>query len=357
MRVAAIVPSLNPDKRFTAVIDGLVDAGFERIYVVNDGSSASYLPYFEDAAAHPQCTLITHAVNRGKGRALKSAMECYLAEADDYVGVVTLDGDGQHSVEDVLQVARALEANPEYLVLGARDFFQDDVPKKSAYGNRITRTFFRWAAGLRISDTQTGLRGIPNKLAKKLLKVTGERYEFETNMLLESKRQQVPLMEVPIATIYLDNNEASHFRPVKDSLRIYLLIIRFAILKFALSSILCTLLDLVLFTILEWALSAWPPSQSIFIATVVARICSALLNFILNFRLVFGSRSKAPSALWRYAIVSVCQMFASYGGTYLLSKVIPLTTLAKIIVDLVLFCVSFFVQREWVFKQKKSKTL
>ncbi len=346
MKVAALVPSLNPDKEFTAVIDGLIEAGFPRIYVVNDGSAPEYDSYFAYAESYAQCVVLRHKENKGKGQALKSAFARYLANDENLCGLVTLDGDGQHSVEDVLRVARELEANPGTLVLGARDFSAAHVPTKNALGNKITRGVFRLACGIPITDTQTGLRGIPNSFAKILLNVDGERYEFETNMLLETKRAGVAVKEIPISTIYINDNSASHFRPLQDGLRIYFLII-----KYTLSSIASFLLDYLLFNLLDWALAAQAPGLRYLAAVVGARACSALFNFTMNKKLVFASNGGTGQALTRYAVLCVCQTACSYGGVYLLSGVLAVpASLSYILVNGTLFFLSFFVQRKWVFK-------
>ncbi len=346
MNIAAIVPSLNPDAAFTQVIDGLVSAGFGRIYVVNDGSSIDFLPLFEKADAHPQVTLLTHTENKGKGRALKTAIARFLQDDTGLAGVVTVDGDGQHTLPDVLKIADAMAENPGALVLGARDFSAAHVPARSAYGNRITRTLFKAACGIPITDTQTGLRGIPAAYAKTLLGIKGERYEFETNMLLETKRHGVPVREVPISTVYIQNNEASHFRPFVDSFRIYRLI-----LKYTASSLLSFVVDFGLFTLFTWLLRETAPEVNYLISTVAARVCSALFNFTLNKILVFGSKVNTGGALLRYGAVSVVQMLCSYGGVYLLSAVLPLPVwLGKILTDTTLFFISYFVQRKWVFR-------
>ncbi len=351
MNVAAIVPSLNPDEKFLSVISGLADAGFAHIYVVNDGSDDTFSHYFEAAAAYPQCTVLVHEENKGKGRALKTAFARYLEDNNGCVGVVTLDADGQHSTEDVVMISKELEKTPDMLILGARDFSQAHVPKKSALGNKITRTVFKMVCGIPITDTQTGLRGIPNSYLAPLLDISGERYEFETTMLLEAKRAGVRIREMPISTIYIDNNATSHFRPLVDGMRIYILI-----LKFTFASIASFLVDFGLFALLEYILLApLPGPQRKLIATVVARVCSAFFNFFVNHRIVFVSKAGMSGSMVRYAILCVVQMLCSYGGVYLLSEWLPLPTMAsKLITDCILFFISFFIQRRWVFRATEN---
>lgn len=360
MKVAAIVPSLNPDALFTGVVEELLGAGFTNIIVVNDGSGPEYDALFEQAAARPGCTVLRHEENKGKGRALKTAFEHYLKDPGDCVGVVTLDADGQHSMADVLACARALEEHPDELVLGVRDFDLANVPQKSSMGNKITRNTIRRLFKLDISDTQTGLRAIPNRFAQYLLRIKGERYEFETQMLLETKRTNTAIREVPISTIYIDDNTGSHFRPFADSVRIYKLIIRFlgiyyffrllSLIKFAVSSISSFVIDIILFALFSYLLRELPPETRLLAATVVARVCSSLFNFFLNKVVVFRSRESTPMAMVKYFFLSVAQLLCSYGGVYVLSVLLPLPEVpAKIIMDFGLFFASYFIQRKWVF--------
>lgn len=360
MKVAAIVPSLNPDHEFIGVVDGLIGAGFTRIIAVNDGSGPEYDTFFEQVAEKPGCTVMRHEENKGKGRALKTAFEHYLEDPGDCVGVITLDADGQHSIEDVTACARALEEHPEDLVLGVRDFDLANVPQRSAMGNKITRRIIKRLFKLEISDTQTGLRGISNRFAQYLLRIKGERYEFETLMLLETKRTNIDIFEVPIHTIYIDDNSASHFRTVADSVRIYKLIIRFlaiyyffrllSLIKFAVSSISSAVLDIGLFALLDYLLREMPPETRYLAAVAGARVCSSVFNFFLNKLLVFQSRENTPVAMVKYASLTVVQLFCSYVGIYLLSGLLPLPSVpAKILVDVGLFFASYFIQRKWVF--------
>lgn len=345
MKVAAVVPSLNPNERFRGVVDGLVQAGFERIYVVDDGSGEEYRPLFAYAESLPQCVLLRHSKNEGKGRALKTAIQHYLQNPDDLAGLVTLDADGQHATVDAVKVAQALLQSPNSLVLGARDFSAPGVPPKSKNGNRITSWVFRHMLGLPITDTQTGLRGIPNAFAQRLLAVKGERYEFETNMLLEAKRAGLAITEVPITVIYFDDNAASHFQPVRDSVRIYFLII-----KFLLSSLSSALLDFGLFTLLhEVLLRTFAANPRLFWANGIARVCSALFNFTVNKKVVFESQGNTGGALLRYAVLAVVQLGASTAGIHFASMIMPVLP-AKILVDTTLFFISFAVQRRWVFR-------
>ena len=349
LEIPVIIPSLEPEDRLPALLADLKAAGICNIVLVNDGSSADYDPCFQRAEQEFGCTVLRHAVNQGKGRALKTAFNYCLLRWPEAPGCVTADSDGQHSPECILNCMQALNDNPGDLVLGVRDFSDEQVPFNSRWGNRITCVVFRLLCGVRISDTQTGLRGIPAAFMRQLLCTPGERFEFETNMLIETK-DAYPVREVPIRTIYDSRTEhVTHFNPLRDSLRIYAVFGRFLA-----SSLGSTVVDLAVFQLLIWLLGGTSGSWYISAATAVARACSAAFNFRCNQKLVFKSKAKTASAALRYAALCVVQaaasaalvtlLFALWGGSELL---------IKILVDSVLFLISFQIQRVFVFSGRR----
>ena len=345
MKVTAVVPSLNPDEKFLNVVKGLVQAGFESIILVNDGSREENRIWFERAMEYAPCTLLVHEENKGKGRALKTAMEYFLSHNQDHAGIITLDGDGQHAMPDVVNCAKALEEHTDSLVLGVRSFKGDDVPARSRFGNNFTAGVFRYLCGIPITDTQTGLRGIPRRFCEFLLNVKGERFEFETNMLLETRRADMKIHEVPIQTVYLEENQSSHFRPFHDSVAIYWLIV-----KYLSSSLLSFVIDWGLFVFLFWLLGPlgiWRTAVS----KTAARVGSSLFNYFMNRKVVFHSHDGVGKTMLRYYILCVCQLLLSIGGVYLLSLTGCPEQIAAIPVDILLFCISFRIQRLWVFRK------
>src|SRR4029077_1048749 len=137
-------------------------------------------------AALPQVVVLVHAVNRGKGNALKTAFNQFLLTTPvDSPGVVTADADGQHLPDDVRRVAERLERSRSSLVLGGRTF-EGDVPFRSRFGNTVTRGVVRLLLGRPIFDTQPGLRGIPRGFLPELVsQAEGGHYEFELEMLVQ----------------------------------------------------------------------------------------------------------------------------------------------------------------------------
>ena len=225
-QVTVVLPSYNPDEKLMEVIRGCIDIGFRHIIVVNDGSLPEKQKHFEEAAQCPGVVCLTHAVNRGKGAAMKTAFRYITEHCPEAAGVVTADGDNQHRPEDILACAEKM-LEKDCVILGVRDFDGPDVPKRSRFGNKLTSFVFRTGVGLKISDTQTGLRALPARYLPVFLTTRGDRYEYETNQLLDLKTYDIPFEELPIQTVYIDENATSHFHPVRDSLRIYSQILKF----------------------------------------------------------------------------------------------------------------------------------
>ena len=360
--VSVVLPSLDPDEKLTTVIDGLLLYGFQDIILVNDGSKPENLHYFEDAARlHPEIHLLHHPVNRGKGAALKTAFTWFLENRPEGAGVVTVDGDNQHHPEDTKACAERMLRNNR-LVLGVRDFSLPDVPPRSRIGNRTTSMVFKIFVGMTISDTQTGLRAIPAKDIPLMVQISGDRFEYETNMLLALKEYNIGFEEVKIRTVYIEENKSSHFRAVRDSWRIYKLILAH-FFKYTLSSMLSSVVDEGLFVLLTWLLhrvlaEPWLTA----VPVVTARVLSSVLNFYTNYRLVFHSRVSKGMAFLRYVTLAVPQLMAqlllTYGCYALLGIAPEQTAWRAVIYALVmigLFVISFYVQQRWVFHNRQKK--
>lgn len=356
MNISVIIPTYNPTNKLITVLGGLVSAGFSSIIVIDDGSREDCKPIFSEAEKIPECTVLHHEVNKGKGRGLKTGFNYVLENLPDCEGVVTTDDDGQHTPEDILRCAeKMLECGKA--VLGARDFSGDNVPPKSKFGNNATRIVFRLLCGIKITDTQTGLRALPMSYIKPLTEIKGERFEYETNMLLEMKRLALEFVEVKIDTIYMDGNSGTHFNPFTDSIKIYA-----QILKFTASSFVCSLIDIVVFTlvnILTGGVFVDNEPLRIFVATVSARVISSLTNYLLNRKAVFRSGKSTGRTLVRYYTLAAVQMAVSFllvNGLIALFKVPEnlLQSLIKIVVDTLLFFASYGIQRDWVYSDKKT---
>ena len=359
--ISVVLPSLDPDEKLNAVIDGLLEYGFTDIILVNDGSKPEKLSIFTDAAAaHPEIHLLHHQVNRGKGAALKTAFAWFLENRPDAYGVVTVDGDNQHHPADTRACCEHMLETGK-VVLGCRDFSLPHVPPRSRFGNKTTSVIFKLFCGMTLSDTQTGLRAIPRAAVEKFLTVAGDRFEYETNMLLAMKTGGIPYDEVKIRTVYIEENKSSHFHVIRDSWRIYKLILAH-FFRYTLSSLSCAVVDTVAFWALDRLLVHAGQLVTRIVPFVGARVISSLLNFYLNKKVVFQSESNTGRAMLRYYMLAVPQMAAQIlltNGAFQLFHIgqsaAGLRTLWYVIVMICLYFLSYTIQQRWVFAPQKSK--
>lgn len=346
-QIAIIIPAYKPDKKCLDTVEAIIDTGFRRIFIVDDGSGKEFAPIFKSLDSHKEVTLLKHTVNQGKGRALKTAFQHILTYELPYQAVITADADGQHLASDILKLSRQLTKTPESVVLGARDFSEKNIPFRSRFGNRLTRILFRLTTGTVLTDTQTGLRGIPAKHLPTLLAVLGERFEYEMNVLAALKKNNIEITEVTIETVYIDGNESSHFNPLKDSYHIYKVFI-----LYGLSGGASFALDIGLYWIFIQLLRDPAPVLFIVIATIAARILSSLFNYYINRNKVFKQGSS--KSLIRYFLLAGFIMLASAGSVHFLYAewLGRGEVLLKVAVDTILFIFGFVVQRAWVFRKE-----
>lgn len=354
-KLAVIIPSLDPDEKLLRTVESLEEIGFKNIILVNDGSKRENLKYFPSLDGHPGRILLHHPHNKGKGAALKTAFKYVLETRPDLDGVITADGDGQHLAEDVLACGEEmLETNS--VVLGCRDFSEKHVPARSKFGNRTTSFVMRLFCGVKLSDTQTGLRAIPFYYLEDLSEVKGERFEYETNMLIAFKQYRIPYIERKIKTVYIEENKTSHFRPIRDSIRVYKFIF-----SYCLSSVLSAGVDEVGFYLFLKFLNLG--ALSVLASTVLARIISSLTNFTINKNTVFSNNGNVTKTLIKYYVLAVPQMLLSAGLVYGLGALAKffgfetndfILTIIKIVVDTLLFFASFRIQQNWVFAAEKE---
>lgn len=352
-RVVVLIPSLDPDETLARYTKELSEAGFETIIVVNDGSKKEKEVIFGELEAQG-VTVLHHAVNQGKGRALKTGFHYFLRQfsSEEMYGVVTADADGQHSVEDTVKVAKRLEAE-EALVLGTRCFSEDNVPFKSRSGNQLTTLVFKLLYGKTIHDTQTGLRGIPYSYVSECLKMDGERFEYETGMLIDAIRRKMNMVEEPIQTIYINSNRETHFSAVRDSLKIYRVIFR-CFFKYTITAILSFVIDIGLFSILtKIVFGLLDVKWAVLLGTIIARVCSSLFNYTMNKNVTFESKGSNGKTMLRYYILCAVQALLSWLlVTVMFSKLQWDTTVLKMLVDTLLFILSYQIQRLWVFREE-----
>ncbi|KRK35438.1 bifunctional glycosyltransferase family 2/GtrA family protein [Loigolactobacillus bifermentans] len=347
-RIGILIPALEPDQRLIQLLNDLISTEFMgNILVVDDGTVDQTI--FEQIKQKfvNAVTVIHHPQNLGKGAALKTGFRYFENKLPDCLGIATLDSDGQHTLSDLQKCVALFATHPDALILGSRQFSKA-IPFRSRFGNVLTHNLVRLLTGLRISDTQTGLRVIPMSYAQKALSFGGDRFEFEFTMLLQAKANSVLIVEQPIETIYLDGNVSSHFRVIRDSVAIYL---RF--FKFALSGLVSFVIDNSLFALFIHLSHAMTLTE-VMMATVAARLLSAVANYSLNHHMVFDGQGERT--LVKYGAIMVVQMSLSGLLTGLMGSAVDLVghqtlglTIIKMVIDFLLFLVSYQVQKRLIF--------
>ncbi len=332
-----IIPSYEPDNRLIALINDLRSNCDYDVVIVNDGSSPACDPVFQEAG-NLGCTVLTHEYNQGKGAALKTAFS-YLLHNQKQDDIVCADCDGQHNWQDILKIAKAVCTHKNSIVLGCREFV-GKIPVRSLLGNKITCFVYSLIASNKISDTQTGLRGFSSSMLPWLVSINGNRYEYEMNQLLEIKTAGYEVFTLPIETIYEDNNQASHFHPVRDSIRIYLPIIRFM-----LSSIACGIIDFIALFLFN-ALT-----HNLLFSVVAARIISSLCNYFINRTLVFNKQNQNHlSSILKYYSLAVFVLACNYSLLSFFVKLAGLPLVAgKLITEGILYLLSYMIQHKFIF--------
>ena len=339
-----LIPAFQPDARLPRLILELHRADpSTKIVVVDDGSGQKFSDIFE-ASATAGAHVISYENNRGKGYALREGFTWIRDVAGDSPEcVVTADADGQHTLNDIFRVGRTCTDTGKS-VLGVREFV-GHVPARSRIGNTATSALFWLATGWKLKDTQTGLRAFPVALLPELLKVQGDRYEYELRVLLHLAKFRHPVTQIPIETIYEAGNPTSHFRPLQDSARIWA-----PLLKFAASSGVATVIDYVLVLVLNALTGA------LFFPVIAARLVSASVNFAMNRRVFEATGVPLRRSALRYAALAVAVVAGSYTMLAVLTGIGMPLWIAKIIADTTMYLVSYSAQSRYVFAPAQDQS-
>lgn len=346
MKHVIIIPSLNPNERLISLIQELTSENKFKIIIVNDGSNAFYDDIFKKLYENKDVIILKHKKNLGKGAALKTAFSYCLENFKDYVGVVTCDDDGKYTLKDIIAIAEELNHHKNCLMLGVRN--------TNYTGNKILSYVFKFLYNLNIEDTKTGLRGIPMNEIKWLLKIHGNHYDFEINMLIQFKRRNIEIKQFPI-NIVNGIKDINH-KTIKDTFRIFILIIlNLSLYSAALFG--SAIIDVGAFFISNtFIFSKMVIAERLFISTIISRTLSSLWNFSINRKFFTKAKGQFKNHFFRYYILLFCQMMVSYILIYLFSLRFNVNaSIIKIIVDLLLAIFSYQVQLRFVFANSSSK--
>lgn len=338
MKAYIVIPAYQPDLKLIELVDKLQLNDLE-VIVIDDGSGEKYKDIFDEL----NCKVISYSQNRGKGYALKQGYKALENLNEEFV-VVTCDCDGQHSVKDILRISNVARVNMDALILGKREFNNNEVPLRSRLGNTITAKVFNLVTSSHISDTQTGLRAFSSKSLLEMLEIKGDAYEYEMNVLMVLSKEKKEIIEIPIQTIYEDNNSGSHFNTVKDSMKIY-----FEILRFVSSSLISFVIDFLLYML-------FLNFGSVLFANIGARIISATVNFNLNRKFVFKSDTDITAAALKYIALATTILITNSALLLFFTGYLGLNALlSKVIVESSLFAMNWIIQKKIIFRKDKKQ--
>jgi len=339
--IAILIPSFNPDDNLTNLVAALSAYSWSQMVIVDDGSSDDTQLIFGKLRTVDNVHVIRHSNNQGKGASLKTGIKYIDDNSEILKGIITVDADGQHLVEDIKKIAKYAQDRENDVIFGVRSFGKN-TPFRSKFGNKLTKYLLYIFNGISVDDTQTGLRYLPVSIFNELLALPGNRYEYELECLFTINHLGYDITQIQIKTVYLNDNKGSYFRPLIDSAKIYMVFARFSF-----SSLLSFGLDIVMFAIFLSYL------QSIFIATMVARTISGVFNFILNRNLVFQVQSKNNliKELIGYIILWVIlALLSALIVSFAEGNPAGIVILFKVLVDLFLFFLAFYVQKNIIFQ-------
>ncbi len=350
-QVALVIPAYRPSAVLLDLVDAIYCEDRERVIcgtvIVDDGSGPEFRAVFDSVLRRANVTVLRHAVNLGKGAALKTGLNYALVAFPCAAGGVTADADGQHAAADIVRLAHILSENPEQITLGVREF-DTQAPLRSRLGNVLTRGVFRVFTGMRLTDTQTGLRAWPRWHCEAALVIPINGYDFELECLLKAheagSHRAVAIRQEPIETIYLDGNRSSHFDPIRDSMRIY-----FVFLRYCGVAILSALVDSLTFYLVV------SRTGNLIAGQIAGRVLSVALAFVLARNVVFRSNVSVAVSFAKYLTFVALMGAISYGTIdYLHARFGIPPVFAKLIAEGFLFPANFSIQRQIVFARSRQ---
>ena len=217
-QIAVVIPALNEALRIRDVVQGAL-AQCDHVILIDDGSDDDTCARVADLPV----TVLRHNRRMGKGASLRDGFREALRRG--FKGVVTMDGDGQHSADDIPRLLAAANRHPQCVIIGARLRKRAQQPLYRRLANNFGDWGIAWGTGYRIADSQSGQRYYPAAVAG-LEDVPGEDFVFEAQILISAAQQLgTRCVSVPIESRYKtvhshEQFRASHFKPVRDFSRI-----------------------------------------------------------------------------------------------------------------------------------------
>ena len=352
MKFALLIPIYEPNDDVLPFLKTFKEGDFDYFLCVNDGSNSTYNEKWEKIKSETLFDVISYNQNKGKGYALKQGIKKIIKEHPEIDYILTADGDGQHLLKDILNIKAQAELHSEALILGTRDFA--NVPAKSKSGNTWSARYFKLATGKKLSDVQTGLRAIHKSMFQTAILCPGTRYEYEMNFLMEVARN-FEIEQVPIETVYINNNAESHFRPFIDSMRFMIMPILYLLVSVGAWAI-----DTLIFGILERTVYPNPSLIDLLAMVMISRAISAPFQFFMLRYAVFHTRGKFLQNAAKYFALAFASAFVSWGliwtfDYYLKSLGFGYLVYVKMLIDFILGVAKYFFNLSVIFANKIIK--
>lgn len=355
-----VIPALNPPSSLVGYVGSLMDRGFSRFIVVNDGSRTDKLPVFMKLK-RLGAVVVDHEMNMGQGASLRTGFQYYLdhyqGESD---GVITLNADRQIYPEDVEKIASSLHNEQAMgsfaLVVGTRDLNGKLVGDYDYRMGGIMKLLYHMLMGVRLNDPLSGVLGIPDLRVRQCADIEGDGYAYVTSLTMSFEK--IGFLQVPVEYVQYEEGVEKNFRKVSDTIRILYTIFKKFIL-YSITSVSASILDVIMFSIFTGITFRGNPFAILY-ATILARLISASANYILTKHFVFHFKSDSAQGSTKSAgafmILSAAQCLCS---AFLVSAMKALlggnAVGFKVLVDMTLFFVSYKLQHKYIFKDDRKK--
>ena len=359
MNAVIVIPALNPPASLVSYAAGLMEAGFPDIIVVNDGSRTDKLPVFLKLR-RMGCTVVDHEMNRGQGFALRTGFQYYLEHFGGRSdGIITINCDRFIPPEDIRTVGSSLHNEQAMgsfaLVVGTRDMSGKLVSDYDYRMGGVMKLLYHMLMGVRLNDPLSGVFGIPDMHIKKCIEIAGDGYAYETAMTMSFEK--IGFLQVPIGYAPYEEGSERKYHKGFDTVRILYTIFKKFIL-YSITSVSASILDVILFSIFTGITFRGNPMAIIY-ATICARVISASVNYLLTKRFVFHFKSATAEGTAQSAgafmVLTAAQCICSaliVSGVKLLLGGNPVGI--KVLVDTILFFVSYKIQHKYIFKDEKK---
>ena len=325
-------------------IVGQISQRVQRVVLVDDGCDQPDRERLQACGKLPGVTLIRFDANRGKGFALIAGIREALRDGPDYI--LTIDSDGQHEPGEIDSFKKFLESaqQPYDLVIGTR-WCVMAMPMRSKIGNQLAARLLHAVLHEPIRDTQSGFRAMSSAFARDVAdRIRPGHFETEMQVLILAIESHRRIGQMGIETLYLDKNRNSKFRPLTDSLRVLRPLGKYMGVGLASFG-----LDYTLFLLLIHALG----KEHYIVAHAIARLCSAIMNFYANKRLIFRSRNRITHEAAKYVAAVAMSMLAVAAMLFALVEAGFWEELAKPLAEVTVFLFNFLVLKKVVFTTRR----